>query len=161
MIDRSEEPENSEDDELLDRVAFDRALLGGEVLQDPENLQVDPEFARTVRLLHEVLGPNATPDSAATPPEGDDAAWELPTPFGRFEIIDRIGSGAFGSVWKAYDPALKRFVAIKALHPHLRLITTLRERFEFEAQAAARLNHTNIVRVYEVGGIHNISFLIS
>ncbi len=70
---------------------------------------------------------------------------------GRFEIRQKLGQGAFGTVYRAYDPQLEREVAIKV--PQSGLLTTIElvERFLREAKAAARLNHPNIVPVYDAG----------
>jgi serine/threonine protein kinase len=69
---------------------------------------------------------------------------------GRFELVERIGQGAFGEVWRARDTELDRLVAIKI--PRQRgLSEDELERFQREAIAAARLRHPHIVTVYEVG----------
>lgn len=82
---------------------------------------------------------------------GDAQAATAPpsTKFGRFDLIERLGLGAFGTVWKAWDRRLGRLVAVKIFHPG-RLSgdgpSVLRE-----AKAAARLQHSNIVAVHDVG----------
>src|SRR6188472_1159895 len=70
---------------------------------------------------------------------------------GRYSVVGRIGRGAMGEVYKAFDPVLKRHVAIKMLTAQLGLDAEMRKRFEREAQSAARLNHQNIVTVYQLG----------
>jgi eukaryotic-like serine/threonine-protein kinase len=64
---------------------------------------------------------------------------------GPYEIIEPIGKGGMGEVWKAHDPRLKRDVAIKVS------TAQFSERFEREAQAIAALNHPNICQLYDVG----------
>ncbi len=72
----------------------------------------------------------------------------LPAWIGRYEVLERIGGGGFGEVFRARDPALKREVAIKTC----RFSTPgLAERFEREAEIAARLDHPNITVVHDVG----------
>jgi len=73
--------------------------------------------------------------------------------FGRFEVQREIGRGAMGIVYLALDPALQRPVAIKSLRlaGSATDLTPVQQRFLEEARAAARLNHPNIVTVYEVG----------
>lgn len=67
-----------------------------------------------------------------------------------YEIIDEIGRGGMGVVYRARDLSLNRSVALKAL-PLIRAADTLaRQRFEREAQAASALNHPNIVTIYEL-----------
>src|SRR5580693_10767407 len=64
---------------------------------------------------------------------------------GPYEIIEPIGKGGMGEVWKAHDPRLKRAVAIKVS------AAQFSQRFEREAQAIAALNHSNICQIYDVG----------
>jgi len=70
---------------------------------------------------------------------------------GRFEVVQRIGKGGMGVVYKAFDPQLKRFVAIKVMSAAGHADQQELERFRLEAEAIARLRHPNIVQVYEVG----------
>src|SRR4029078_3114565 len=72
------------------------------------------------------------------------------TKLGRFELIERLGVGGYGSVWKARDKELDRTVAIKI--PRAGDMTSEeQEKFFREARAAAQLHHPNIVSVHEVG----------
>ncbi len=70
---------------------------------------------------------------------------------GRFQILDELGSGGFGIVWRARDPATGRVVALKVPRPEVLTSPELRKRFEQEAEAAARLDHPNIVPILEAG----------
>jgi serine/threonine protein kinase len=80
---------------------------------------------------------------------------DLPDQIGRFRIKRVLGSGAMGVVCLAEDPVLGREVAIKAiqLHPGLseKQIVELRQRFETEARAAAKLAHPNLVTIFDAG----------
>jgi eukaryotic-like serine/threonine-protein kinase len=69
---------------------------------------------------------------------------------GRYELRDRLGRGGFATVYRAYDPALRREVALKALALDLAEDPDMRRRFLAEAQALARLDHPHIVTVYDV-----------
>ncbi|MCD6249134.1 MAG: protein kinase [candidate division Zixibacteria bacterium] len=68
-----------------------------------------------------------------------------------YQIIEKIGAGGMGEVYLAGDTKLQRQVALKFLPPHLCQDKDCRTRFTREAQAAAKLDHPNIVTIYEVG----------
>jgi TolB-like protein/Tfp pilus assembly protein PilF/predicted Ser/Thr protein kinase len=70
---------------------------------------------------------------------------------GKYRIVDEVGAGGMGIVYKAEDIKLKRFVALKFLPPHLLDAPELKDRFLVEAQAAAALSHPNICVIHEVG----------
>ena len=70
---------------------------------------------------------------------------------GKYRIIEEIGQGGMGVVFKAEDLRLKRPVALKFLPPHLMDAPELKERFLVEAQAAAALSHPNICVIHEIG----------
>jgi hypothetical protein len=75
----------------------------------------------------------------------------------RFVIQDRLGSGGFGTVYRAWDERLEREVAVKAFDGH----GATDPRVLREAQAAARLNHPGIVTLYELGGDSRQTYLVS
>ncbi len=68
----------------------------------------------------------------------------------RYRLQEQIGRGGMGVVWRARDERLERDVALKVLHPWVADDPELRERFEREASALARLEHPNVVRLYDV-----------
>jgi predicted Ser/Thr protein kinase len=70
---------------------------------------------------------------------------------GKYDILERVGRGGMGTVFKARDPVLDRLVALKIISHEIDVTDELRARFFREAQACARLNHPNIVTVYEMG----------
>ncbi|MER5869685.1 protein kinase [Streptomyces sp. NPDC002044] len=70
---------------------------------------------------------------------------------GRYQLRDLLGEGGMASVYLAYDSALDRQVAVKTLHSDLGREQSFRERFRREAQAVAKLSHTNIVSVFDTG----------
>ena len=70
---------------------------------------------------------------------------------GKYKVLHELGRGSMGVVYKAHDPILNRFVAIKTISPSLGADSETRKRFLREAQSAARLNHPNIVTVYDLG----------
>ena len=81
---------------------------------------------------------------------------------GKYEIRREVGRGAMGVVYEAYDPAIKRMVALKTIRAE-QLVGEQAEsivaRFRREAQAAGRLNHPNIVSVYDLGEDNGVWFI--
>ncbi|MFW9817924.1 MAG: serine/threonine protein kinase, partial [Candidatus Thorarchaeota archaeon] len=73
------------------------------------------------------------------------------TEIGHYKIISKIGAGGMGEVYLAEDTKLNRKVALKFMPVHMASNADMRARFTREAQAAAKLDHPNIVPVYEVG----------
>jgi eukaryotic-like serine/threonine-protein kinase len=69
-----------------------------------------------------------------------------------YELLALLGKGGFGRVYRVRDLHLEREVALKVLHPTLTQDPEVVERFRREAQLAARLNHPNIVNIYDIGG---------
>ena len=75
----------------------------------------------------------------------------LPRQIGKYEVIDRLGSGAFGVVYRCRDAALDRTVAVKVLSTAGHADPDLLERFQRESRAAARISHPHIVPVFDSG----------
>jgi serine/threonine-protein kinase len=69
-----------------------------------------------------------------------------------YELLGQLGQGGFGRVYRVRDLHLEREVALKVLHPLLTQEPAVVERFRREAQLAARLNHPNIVNIYDIAG---------
>lgn len=81
---------------------------------------------------------------------------------GRYEIIEQLGRGAMGIVYKAYDPLIERFVAIKTIRLQALSETERAEyeaRFYQEAKAAGHLNHTNIVTIHDLGESGDMAYI--
>ncbi|HEX3654902.1 MAG TPA: SUMF1/EgtB/PvdO family nonheme iron enzyme [Pirellulales bacterium] len=79
---------------------------------------------------------------------------------GEYTILDKIGAGGMGQVFKARHRRMKRIVAIKMLPPAMTKDAAALARFEREVEAAAKLNHQNIVAAYDAGQANNAHFLV-
>lgn len=79
---------------------------------------------------------------------------------GKFEILEELGRGSYGIVYKARDKALNRLVAIKVLHTNLVNDPSFLSRFKQEAQISARLNHPNLVPVYDFDEANGHYFIV-
>jgi serine/threonine protein kinase len=79
---------------------------------------------------------------------------------GPYELLDRIGAGGMGEVYRARDPRLKRIVAIKILKGTPDSDAERRKRFLQEARAASALNHSHIVSVFDIGTAADDTFLV-
>ena len=80
---------------------------------------------------------------------------------GRYKIVSELGRGAMGTVFHGLDETIERSVALKTLHAELppEILTEVSERFLREAKSAGKLNHPNIVTIYEFGQDGNIAFI--
>ena len=79
---------------------------------------------------------------------------------GRYRLVSRVGSGAMGQVWRATDERLRRDVAIKLVDLAVATDPATADRFQREAVAAARLNHRNIVTIFDAGRDGSTAFLV-
>lgn len=81
------------------------------------------------------------------------------TTIGKYQVIELIGEGAMGTVYRALDPVLNRSVAIKVMSDAIARDGTLRDRFMREAQAAGSLQHPNVVTIYDFGEFEGHLFI--
>jgi tetratricopeptide (TPR) repeat protein/tRNA A-37 threonylcarbamoyl transferase component Bud32 len=82
-------------------------------------------------------------------------------PLGKFQLLERVGVGGFGAVWKARDTELDRLVALKIPHGSLLTSTEDLERFDREARAAAQLRHPGIVTIHEVQTLDELPVIVA
>ncbi len=80
---------------------------------------------------------------------------------GSYDILDKLGEGGMGEVWRARDSRLNRSVAVKILPSEVAGDPLRRERFEQEARALGALNHPNIVAVYDIGQSDGQAYIVS
>ncbi|GAC1400962.1 MAG: hypothetical protein NVS4B12_10340 [Ktedonobacteraceae bacterium] len=80
---------------------------------------------------------------------GDEMASLVGRSLGQFRVVERIGSGGMATVFKAYQPTLDRYVAIKVLPPHHARDQVFVKRFVQEARSVAKLTHPNIVQIHD------------
>lgn len=79
---------------------------------------------------------------------------------GQFRLVERIGNGGMATVFKAYQPTLDRYVAIKVLPAHYARDPVFVKRFEREARSVAKLAHPNIVQIHDFGEQDNITYIV-
>jgi serine/threonine protein kinase len=79
---------------------------------------------------------------------------------GNYQIVGELGRGGMAVVYRAFQPSLNRYVAIKVLPPHLGMDREFVERFQREALASAKLRHSNIVVIHDVGHQQGIYFIV-
>jgi WD40 repeat protein/serine/threonine protein kinase len=96
---------------------------------------------------------DSNPDSFGAPGAAGPSRSEtkLPSTFGEYELLGELGRGGQGVVYRARHRGLGRLVALKTIPPAHLAGTHARERFHLEASAASRLDHPNIVPIYDVG----------
>ena len=109
-------------------------------------------YRRAQEILGEELGIDPSPELQEL--QGrilrQDPALQLTgRPLRGYRLLERVGEGAFGVVWRAVDPGLGREVAVKQIHPRLADDPSFLRRFEQEAQTIARLEHPHIVPLYD------------
>jgi serine/threonine protein kinase len=80
------------------------------------------------------------------------------TTFGRYTIVDFVGAGGMGEIYKARDTRLDRTVALKILPQSTD--AERRQRFEREARAISRLQHPHICALYDIGSLDGVEYLV-
>src|SRR5262245_5450167 len=78
-----------------------------------------------------------------------------------YRLVDKIGAGGMGEVWRAVDPRLDREVAVKVVTDRLAADPGVLARFEREARAVAALSHPNILALYDVGREDGVSYVVT
>ena len=147
-------------DDLVERVANDLAdgrpidwdAVIASARSDDEREQVE-----SLRLVSRIIQEHRSSDH---PANGDDSRQDITRPpdvvlptegeeWGRFRLLEKVGAGSFGSVYRAFDPDLDREIAIKILHRSID-DSLLKERLLKEGRALAKVRHSNVVSVFGV-----------
>src|SRR5215813_9351637 len=79
---------------------------------------------------------------------------------GQFRIVERVGAGGMATVFKAYQPNLDRYVAIKVLPAYHAQDPVFVKRFVQEARSVAKLAHPNIVQIHDFGEQDNVTYIV-
>jgi len=151
---------------LIERLAGDHA--SGAAADVDSVARAHPELADELRELwavaqfaHLARVPVVAPHDTHTFVDAltESAPAALPRPFGDFELLEEVGRGGMGVVYKARQLSLNRTVALKMVREAHLATDADRARFRTEAEAAAKLKHPNIVTVYEVGTVAGQAYL--
>ena len=124
-----------------------------ETLRICESCKTELPADSTQRLCPKCLAAGATLDAPPRPGAGFSPPHPLAlrSLFPQLEILELLGHGGMGAVYKARQRGLDRLVALKILPPQVSAEPTFAERFAREARALARLSHPNIVTVFDLG----------
>ncbi|MCK6445712.1 MAG: serine/threonine-protein kinase [Planctomycetes bacterium] len=158
MVDRSHSAQDSfdADDPVGSLLAECLELAPEQVLAAVETAcREHPELADELRRRFGALrqvGLLATPAETSRP--------EFPERLGEFRLLERLGGGGMGVVYRAVQESLGRVVALKLIRPEQLYFPKARERFHREAEAAARLQHPGIVPVHTVGETQGIPYIV-
>ena len=139
----------------IERLLAAHAKAGG-FMEQPPAPRPDPDFAPTISFG--TGGDESEPDDALAvlaPPGRPDSLGRI----GHYEVLQVLGKGGFGVVYRAFDDVLQRVVAVKVLAPQMAATSPARKRFLREARTSAQVRHENVVQVYEVGE-HPLPYLV-
>jgi len=95
-----------------------------------------------------------------TPQDGSADPASPPVRLASYRLLEPLGGGGMGVVYRAIDEKLGREVAVKLIHPELLLFPGMRERFHREVETVARLDHPGIVPIFEVGEERGVPFFV-
>ena len=109
--------------------------------------------------------PSVSGSGGLPPPRPASSVWQLPTLLsgtllgGRYEILQTVGEGGMGAVYKAEDRELGRTVALKVIRPELSSNPDILQRFKQEILLASKVTDRNIIRIYDLGDAEGVKFI--
>ena len=144
-------------DALVERVANDLAegrSIDWDAVVACARTDEEREQVESLRLVYGIILEHRSADRSQSDHRNDSPAPDVVQPaqgqqWGRFRLRELVGSGSFGSVFRAFDPDLDREIAIKILHKHVS-DSLLKERLLKEGRALAKVRHPNVVSVFGV-----------
>ena len=135
-----------------------QSLVADASIHESAPLPNPPRAANTRRII-----PNSNPDATAKDGSPDSLAPPMQSaelgPLAQYRVLQVLGRGGMGTVYRAEDVDLRRQVAIKTMLPAIAANPNSRERFLREARAAAAIEHEHIIAVYQVGVDRGVPFL--
>ena len=155
----SKKPVHEKTEQIYPETAEPRGGSGGEREESPPS-----SIPATGISSDQIVASPETPISPTPSDESSTPSSVGLSQFGRYKIIQLLGKGGMGTVYKGLDPAIDRPVALKTIRLDFALspaeISELKERLIREAKAVGKLSHPNIVTIYDVGeegGLHYIA----
>ena len=142
-----------DDSALLNAIEQAKQLRSGS-----ETVETDETLAQQTADWNSEARSNASIDEEIdflAPPESPEEIGRL----GNYRVLEVLGIGGMGVVFRAEDPQLKRHVALKAMKPVVAASRSAKDRFIREAQATAAIEHDNIVHIYQVGQDRGVPFI--
>lgn len=125
----------------------------------PEFRASDPGAERDQSVVVDLPSAKVTSDSDESPPEAPDPY--LGKMFGNYQLVQKVGQGGMGLVYKGRQVSLDRIVAVKILNKSLCDNAEFIKRFEREAKSIARINHPNIMAVYDFGQTDGLYYMVT
>lgn len=98
------------------------------------------------------------PETERTPAAREAPAHRAPEQLGQYQLLEKLGQGGMGSVYRALHVRLKRIVAVKLISPQRLADEQALQRFQREMEAVGRLDHANVIRASDAGEVNGIHF---